>query len=119
MKQKRLKTALVIVGAALASLLFEAMVILYSGRGCLFKKLLGISCPACGFTRAYKALLRLDFAAAFYYNPAWWTLPVAIALGLAAAIDKKHSRLWLKIFFADIFILILVWFIRLATGTTV
>ena len=119
MKQKRLKTALVIAVAALTSLIWEAMLILYNGKGCLFKKLIGIPCPACGMTRAYTAIFKGDFAAAFYYNPAWWTVPLAIALGLAAAIDKKRSRLWLKIFFADIFILLLVWFIRLATGTTV
>ena len=36
---------------------------------CLFHRVTGLNCPGCGGTRAISAMLRLDFAAAFWYNP--------------------------------------------------
>ncbi len=36
---------------------------------CLFHRMTGLNCPGCGGTRAISAMLRLDFAAAFWYNP--------------------------------------------------
>jgi len=35
---------------------------------CASKKLFNISCPACGLTRAFKSLLKLDIANAIEYN---------------------------------------------------
>ncbi len=35
---------------------------------CLFKTVTGISCPACGMTRAFKAILHFDFLEACYQN---------------------------------------------------
>lgn len=39
------------------------------GIPCLFRSITGLECPGCGNTRAAFALLRLDFGAAFRYNP--------------------------------------------------
>lgn len=36
---------------------------------CLFHRVTGLNCPGCGGTRALSAMLRLDFATAFWYNP--------------------------------------------------
>ncbi len=36
--------------------------------GCLFLKYFHIPCPACGMTRAYKYIFKLDFINAFKYN---------------------------------------------------
>ena len=36
---------------------------------CLFNKVTGLLCPGCGNTRAAVAILKLDFKAAFAYNP--------------------------------------------------
>ena len=35
---------------------------------CLFKKMFHISCPGCGLTRSFRAILNLDFINAFKYN---------------------------------------------------
>ena len=35
---------------------------------CLFKKIFHISCPACGITRCFRAIMRFDFIRAFEYN---------------------------------------------------
>ena len=40
---------------------------------------LGIPCPLCGITRAFKAVLSGDPAAAFYYHPLW---PVITVYGI-------------------------------------
>ena len=60
----------------LAALLIAAGVAAYYGLfrlgfgiPCLFYTLTGLLCPGCGNTRAAFALLRLDFSAAFQYNP--------------------------------------------------
>ena len=36
---------------------------------CLFRQVTGFKCPGCGVTSMCMALLRLDFAAAFAWNP--------------------------------------------------
>lgn len=109
-------TVTVIVVAALA---VDYVRKIYLGSGCLFKALFGIACPACGMTRAYTSLLRLDFSAAFYYNPAWWTPPIAAASAALALADKKRAKFYLIIFIADMVALFAVWIYRLANGTTV
>ena len=60
----------------LAALLIAAGVAAYYGLAraglaipCLFYTLTGLLCPGCGNTRAAFALLRLDFSAAFQFNP--------------------------------------------------
>lgn len=44
------------------------MVILFIPVPCLFKKLFSIPCPGCGLTRAFKAIINLNFIDAFNYN---------------------------------------------------
>lgn len=48
------------------------------GFGCPIRALTGIPCPGCGMSRAWLAVLRLDFRAAFYYHPLFWTVPAAV-----------------------------------------
>ena len=43
------------------------------GSACPTYWMLGICCPFCGMTRAHLAAMRLDFAAAFYYHPVFFT----------------------------------------------
>jgi len=61
---------------------------------CPVRVLAGWPCPACGATRAALALARLDFAAAFAWNPlaaAGWLL--LVGGGLAAALASFVGRL--------------------------
>ena len=54
-----------------------AVTLLYvSGIGCVYRALLGISCPGCGLTHALLALLRFDLAASLTYHPLLFTTPV-------------------------------------------
>lgn len=52
----------------------------FVGIGCPIRFVSGISCPGCGMTRAWLAVLRLDFAVAFYYHPLFFLPPVALAV---------------------------------------
>lgn len=43
---------------------------------CVWKFLLGVSCPGCGMTRAWLSVLHLNFAQAFRMHPMFWSVPV-------------------------------------------
>lgn len=47
---------------------------------CVWKKLIGISCPGCGFTRSVLCMLRLDFRQAWTYHPMYWSVFLIAAL---------------------------------------
>ena len=64
-----------------------------AGISCPIKFVTGISCPGCGMTRAWLAVLRLDFAAAFYYHPLFLLPPIAVILYLSKArINRRVYR---------------------------
>lgn len=74
---KVLKKYAIILGIGVAYWLFT----LWTGWGipCLFYKITGFQCPACGISRMLSSLLRLDFAAAFHYHPLLLlTLPILL-----------------------------------------
>ena len=50
--------------------------------GCPLKFITGISCPGCGMTRAYYALLHLDIKLAFHYHPLFILVPLMVGLYL-------------------------------------
>jgi len=45
------------------------------GISCVFLHCFGIPCPGCGMTRAFLALLKLDFWEAFKYNALIFYMP--------------------------------------------
>lgn len=82
---------------------------------CPFDYFLGIPCPGCGMTRAFLALLRLDFEEAFYYHPLFPLVIVAAVIILLyflkiIKIKRKTKNIALGIFCAIFFV---VYFIRL------
>lgn len=59
---------------------------------CIFNKLTGLLCPACGITRSIAAVSRLDFYSAFGYNKALFILmPIIAALILSEEIRYIKS----------------------------
>lgn len=50
--------------------------------GCPLKFITGISCPGCGMTRAYNALLHLDINLAIHYHPLFILAPLMVGLYL-------------------------------------
>lgn len=68
----------VLLGAGAAAWLFFRLGL--TTPACLFRKLTGVPCLACGGTRCVRSLAGLDLGAAFSYSP----LVAVAALGLAA-----------------------------------
>ena len=72
---------------------------------CVFHLVTRLQCPGCGITRMLFSLLRLDFANAFYYNPAIMiSLPLLIVLATAILIEyikngKMLNKKWSNICF--------------------
>jgi len=77
---------------------------------CLFKRLTGIPCPACGSTRATVFLLHADFRGAFYMNPIaiitnafifiglfWLLIDVLLSKRSFFCFLRKNWPIWLKI----------------------
>ena len=64
-----------------------------TGVGCVFLYFLGIPCPGCGMTRALRALLRLDFAAAFGYHPLIFSMPYVFCYLLLPMEGPIHRRI--------------------------
>ena len=56
------------------------------GITCPIKALTGVSCPGCGMTRAWLAMMRGDLHSAFHYHPLF-LLP---AFALLVFIYRKH-----------------------------
>lgn len=68
---------------------------------CVFQKYLNIPCLGCGMTRAWKSLLKGNFAQAYEYHRAYWTVPFYfLYIFKGNFIFKKH--LW------DIIIIIFI-----------
>ncbi|MDE5715009.1 MAG: DUF2752 domain-containing protein [Anaeroplasmataceae bacterium] len=71
-------------------------------QNCILKLLIGYPCPGCGMSRAAFSLLRLDFIAAFHYNPFIFLLPflfLGIALKQNQFVKKimKSPWVWISI----------------------
>lgn len=86
------------------------------GIGCPIKFITGISCPGCGMSRACLALLRLDFASAFYYHPLFWFVPAFPVLYVLKELGKIPKKSY-DICIAVICVLFLtLWLIRIIIG---
>lgn len=93
---------------------------------CVFKELLGISCPGCGLTRSFRAIINLDFNGAIKYNILGIPLFVSIILvGISLVIDiilnsdrtlKFIDRLFKKNYIVIILILIITLIINNING---
>lgn len=82
--------------------------------GCPIQYFLGISCPGCGMTRAWMAVLHLDFAQAFACHPLFLLAPLFAAVFLLEEwIDFRKYR-WAVVLTAVLFFLIyfvrIIWF---------
>lgn len=78
---------------------------------CLWKYIFDIPCPGCGFTRAIKYALKLDFANAFSCHPMIWSFPIIIFYFLFG--DKIKSKIIDYIMLVILFAFFVVWIYRL------
>lgn len=79
--------------------------------GCPVLFVTGLPCMGCGMTRAFSALLRLDFAAAFAYHPLVLLMPF---LAAAVLLRKRiPARLWRALWVTVVVLFIAVYVLRL------
>jgi hypothetical protein len=83
----------------------------------------GIACPACGLTRAAGLAASGRFGASFAAHPLFALLAVEVAAGWwlwgerLRGRGERAARLVLPIVLATAALLVLVWLVRLASGT--
>lgn len=93
----------IIGGIALVLSLF------FSVSPCILYHVIGLPCPACGLTRAFVSLVRLEFGQAFAYHPLFFLVPFVPLLAW-----ERLSAKWLNILSFTLFgILIVVWVVRM------
>ena len=79
---------------------------------CPLRSAFGLSCPGCGMTRAWWALLAGDLQGAFHYHPLFW-LPVPALLLLVFG-DRLPDRVFRGLLFLMLALYLTVYGIRLA-----
>ena len=91
--RSRLTQMLLTLSALFGAGLLYAGFVLLTGWGipCVFHLVTGLSCPGCGVSRMFLALLRLDFAAAWQANPAILAL-LPLGLAVFADISVRYVR---------------------------
>lgn len=92
---------------------FFYLILQLLGITCPIRFITGISCPGCGMTRAWLAVLRLDWAAAFQYHPLFWLVPLAVA-GFFLR-KKLPSALWKTFFIGVCIAFCAVYLVRLVS----
>lgn len=85
------------------------------GSACPFFMITDVCCPFCGMTRAHLAMLRLDFANAFYYHPLFFmALPWLWFLIHEKLMVKKWQQILRRVVVASgLIALIAVYVVRL------
>lgn len=90
---------------------------------CPYRLATGGWCPGCGCTRALSAVVRGDVGASLTLNP--WTLMIlaqaVVIVGWFAAAPERARAWWTRhdtaVLKANLAIGVMIWVVRLATGT--
>ena len=109
----------------LSACFFLIIILLYFTHiGCTIKFITGISCPACGMTRAVLAILHGDTHAALNYHPLVLTLPVLLISVIVYIVNTRRikpsvrlSRLLNCIFILSAVLFIAVYVLRMLNTT--
>ena len=89
---------------------------------CLFKTIFKTPCPSCGMTRAFIAILNLNFQEAIYYNilsiPLFLTFLLIFIINIIDIIFNKKNldkiiKLTVKHYYILIILLIISWIINI------
>ena len=110
---KKKKNILEPLSACLAVVAFYAF-LQCIGITCPVKFVTGISCAGCGMTRAWMALLHLDFSKSVYYHPLFWLPPVALAI--FACRKRMNQKVYKILIFTMAVVFVIVYICRLVKG---
>lgn len=107
MEKRKIKDATIAAAAIILLYVFFHLV----GIGCPIKFFTGISCPGCGMTRAWGALLHLDFAKAFYYHPLFFIPPFMAVVFLLK--NKLSVKIYKFIIFTVFALFVIIYAYRM------
>lgn len=103
------KRILIIYAAVIGIGALYTVLIYTTGFGipCLFNQITGLQCPGCGTSRMALAVMRLDFAEGFMYNPvAFVTVPVWILISIGCYLGRpaslRQGKVLLGIFYVNV-----------------
>lgn len=87
--------------ALIATILLGSFLEYLPGISCPFENFLGICCPMCGTTRAWKSLLLGDIITAVKFNPmfivwGWWCLVCYLDLLAEALPNTRIREVWVS-----------------------
>ncbi len=116
----RLRRVSIKYGVILAIGLGYLFFVLLSGVRipCIFYELTGLKCPGCGVTRMIVSVARLDFAAAFGYNPFLFItgplLLIYLAFSEAKYVLSGNTRMgkWVMFIWAELILAIIYGVLR-------
>lgn len=77
--KNRVKSIVILI---ILIIIFYAFGIYGVNANCIFKSITNIECPACGLTRAFRSIIKLDFITAIKYNIL--SIPIAILVVVSA-----------------------------------
>ncbi len=106
-----------IIVPAVLSILGYMLVATFLGSLCPFRQMTGFSCPGCGMTRAYRALLSGDIRGAFYYHPLFFLIPPGALLIFNE--EKVPPKVYNIILFIIACLFVAVYIIRMSSGSPV
>lgn len=69
-----------------AGILLYALISYITGTACWFQATIGVPCPGCGSSRALQAIVRRDFAEAFFWHPL-----IVLSLIILPVLAVRHS----------------------------
>lgn len=84
--------------------------------GCLWKRILGIPCMGCGFTRAMLCMIRLDLRGAWHYHPMYWSIFVFALFFRNKGKPFKNNEVNIYILIVIFFLFWVTWIVRLISG---
>ncbi|MEI6221687.1 MAG: DUF2752 domain-containing protein [bacterium] len=105
-----------IVRDAILPISILSLALLTDGPWCPLRHFVGIPCPTCGMTRAYRALFRRDVSEAFSMHPLFWLVPILLSIFLLRRYNHAAKKIIENGFFwgGIITIFVIVWCLRMA-----
>ncbi len=114
MKDYIIKNKKKIILGALTCLLIG---FIYINIGCPFRRIIGVSCPGCGMTRAVFELFKLNFKGAFNAHPLIYVMPIAATVYIFK--EKLPEKTYKALVVLLCTVMFITYMIRMLSGSEI